>query len=84
MLQALEEKIESLKQEVDRRNGGWGWEDGEDMESMNTDSPAIFGVPNHSSPHPANNQNYKVSHQVSCNLLFTVSVQCCGSSPGQQ
>ena len=26
-----------------------------------TDSPAIFGVPNHTSPHPANNQNHKVN-----------------------
>jgi hypothetical protein len=60
-LQELEKSIESLKQQLERRNGSWGWEEGEEeMESMTSNSPAIFGVPNHAiSPHPANNHNHK-------------------------
>jgi len=53
-LEELQEQLTYLRREAEKRSGGgnsdWGWDDSEEMMHMTEDSPAIFGVPNHT-PH---------------------------------
>ena len=72
----LEARLEQLGAELEKRSGGWGWDDGEEMQTMQDDSPAIFGVPNHH-PHPANSSSNNHQHRpASSQVVSKVVVDC--------